>query len=466
MNVLQAIALKVMSALLFAVMSALVRYLGEKYPVGQIVFFRSAFAILPVVLIYAWRNELAAAVRTTRPLGHAGRGLISMGGMFCNFSALARLPIVDATAISFISPLITVALSAIFLKEYVRIYRWSAVIIGFIGILVMLAPNFDPGLHAAAAGTALGFVFAIGGAFCNSGSVIQTRRLTETETTFRDDLLGDVALTETETTSSIVFYFSLICALAGLATWPFGWLLPTWPELMALLTVGLCGGLAHILLTESYRLAPASLVAPFDYTSMIWAFLLGYVFFDELPTIFVLIGAAIIAAAGLLVIWRERQLGLQRARGAEGPPTGGSPASERFEGDDGVGILDALDGLDLLVDEMTDVGLVLDVELDQEVVVAGGRIDFGGEFSIRELVRHFVGFAELAFDLNEEGDHSRLRAARAEAAIQQIRLRVARAARSLGAHTTRVLPVGSRVVASAHRASCDGRPLAMASTGS
>ena len=107
MNILKAIALKVISAILFAVMSALVRFLGEKYPVGQIVFYRSAFAILPVVLIYAWRRELAAAVRTLRPLGHAGRGLISMFGMFCNFSALARLPIVDATAISFAAPLIT-----------------------------------------------------------------------------------------------------------------------------------------------------------------------------------------------------------------------------------------------------------------------------------------------------------------------------------------------------------------------
>jgi len=305
MNVLEAISLKVMSALLFAVMSALVRFLGERYPVGQIVFFRSAFAILPVVLIYAWRNELAAAVRTVRPLGHVGRGLISICGMFCNFSALARLPIVDATAISFASPLITVAFSAIFLKERVRIYRWSAVIVGFSGILVMLAPNFDPALHAAGAMTTLGVAFAIGGAFCNAGSVIQTRRLTETETT-----------------SSIVFYFSLICALAGLATWPLGWLTPTWPELAALVTVGLCGGIAHILLTESYRLAPASLVAPFDYTSMVWAFLLGYFFFNELPTVYVFIGAAIIAAAGLFVIWRERQLGLQRVRAAEGPPTG------------------------------------------------------------------------------------------------------------------------------------------------
>jgi drug/metabolite transporter (DMT)-like permease len=306
MNVLRAILLKLISAFLLAVMSALVRFLGERYPVGQTMFFRSAFAILPVLVIYAWRNELASAVRTNRPLGHVGRGLISVFGMFCNFSALARLPIVDATAISFAAPLITVALAATLLNERVRIYRWSAVIVGFVGILVMLAPNFDPALRAAgAAASTVGFAFAIVGAFCNAGSVIQTRRLTQTETT-----------------SSIVFYFSLVCAVAGLATWPFGWLRPDWPELLALVAVGLCGGVAHILLTESYRWAPASLVAPFDYTAMVWAFLLGYFFFHELPGAFVFAGAIIIAGAGLFVIWRERQLGLRRRREAEGPPTG------------------------------------------------------------------------------------------------------------------------------------------------
>ena len=306
MNVLRAILLKVISAFLLAVMSALVRFLGEKFPVGQTMFFRSAFAILPVLVIYAWRNELAAAVRTSRPLGHVGRGLISVLGMFCNFSALARLPIVDATAISFAAPLITVAMAAILLKERVRMYRWSAVIVGFVGILVMLVPNFDPALRAAGVASGVGLAFAIVGAFCNAGSVIQTRRLTQTETT-----------------SSIVFYFSLVCAVAGLATLPFGWLKPNWLELLALITVGLCGGVAHILLTESYRWAPASLVAPFDYTAMVWAFLLGYFFFHELPGAFIFAGAVIIAAAGLFVIWRERQLGLRRKRGAEGPPTGG-----------------------------------------------------------------------------------------------------------------------------------------------
>src|SRR5258706_7931547 len=140
------------------------------------------FAILPVVVIFAWRGELATAVRTSRPFGQAWRGTISVAGMFLNFAALARLPLVDATAISFAAPLITVAFAAIFLGERVRIYRWSAVGVGFLGILVMLGPHFDLAAHSTATVTTLGLGFAIGGAFFNAGSVIQTRRLTQTET--------------------------------------------------------------------------------------------------------------------------------------------------------------------------------------------------------------------------------------------------------------------------------------------
>jgi len=305
MKFVEAILLKIGSAFLFAVMVVLVRYLGDRYPVGQVVFFRSAFAILPVVVIYAWRGELAAAIRIARPIGHIGRGLTAVGGMFCNFSALARLPVVDATAISFVSPLFTVALSALVLKERVRIYRWSAVIVGFSGVLVMLAPYLGVGRSAASGEGAIGAMFGIFGALFAAASVIQTR-----------------ALTKSESTSSIVLYFSLICTLAGLATWPLGWIRPNWLELTALIVIGICGGLAHLLLTESYRLAPASLIAPFDYTSMLWALILGYLVFGEVPSALVFAGAAIIAAAGLFVIWRERQLGLQRARAAEGPPTG------------------------------------------------------------------------------------------------------------------------------------------------
>jgi drug/metabolite transporter (DMT)-like permease len=286
-------------------MSALVRQLGDVAPVGQMVFFRSAFAILPVVLVYAIRGELATAVRTSRPLGQLGRGLLSVCGMFSNFSALTRLPLADATAISFASPLITVALAAAILKERVRIYRWSAVVIGFAGVIVMLIPHLDIGRYAAIGGAAAaaGSMFAVISAFCNAGTVIQTRRLTQSETT-----------------SSIVFYFSLVCAIAGALTLPFAWHSPTPRELVALIALGILGGFAHILLTESYRYATASLVAPFDYTSMLWALLLGYWLFGELPDTLVYVGASIVAAAGLFVIWRERQLGLQRAREAEGPP--------------------------------------------------------------------------------------------------------------------------------------------------
>ena len=143
MNTGKGILLKLISAVFFAVMSALVRWLGARYPLGEVVFFRSAFAILPVVVVYAWQGELAAAVRTERPFGQAGRGALSIFGMFCNFGALARLPLVEANAISFTSPLISVALAALVLKERVRIYRWSAVTIGFLGVLVVLAPHLS-----------------------------------------------------------------------------------------------------------------------------------------------------------------------------------------------------------------------------------------------------------------------------------------------------------------------------------
>src|SRR5262245_46321170 len=290
MHPFKAVGLKLISALLFAAMSALVRRLGDVAPVGQMVFFRSAFAILPVVVIYAIRGELGSAVRTGRPLGQLGRGTLSVCGMLSNFSALTRLPLADATAISFASPLITVALAAIVLKERVRIYRWSAVLVGFVGVIIMLIPHFDV-RHYAAAGAAttaaVGSLFALTSAICNAGAVIQTRRLTQTETT-----------------SSIVFYFSLICAIAGALTLPFAWHSPTGAQLAALIALGILGGLAHIFLTESYRYAPASVVAPFDYSSMLWALLLGYWLFGELPDRLVYLGATIVTAAGLFVIWR------------------------------------------------------------------------------------------------------------------------------------------------------------------
>src|SRR5260221_9259346 len=143
MHPFKAIGLKLISALLFAAMSALVRQLGDVAPVGQMVFFRSAFAILPVVVIYAIRGELGTAVRTGRPFGQLGRGMLSVCGMFTNFSALTRLPLADATAISFASPLITVALAAIVLKGRVPIYRWSAAVVSLVRVILLVDPELD-----------------------------------------------------------------------------------------------------------------------------------------------------------------------------------------------------------------------------------------------------------------------------------------------------------------------------------
>jgi drug/metabolite transporter (DMT)-like permease len=299
MNVPFAIAIKLVSVLLFALMSTLIRAAGAKFPVGEIVFFRSAFALLPVVAIYAARGHLLAAISTARPFGHLGRGVMGIISMFLNFAALARLPLMDATAISFAAPLITVVLAALLLSEHVRAYRWTAVTLGFAGVLVMLWPYLDVGglFYAGSPAHTVGAICAMFACFTNAGTVIQTRRLTDSETT-----------------SAIVFYFSVICALAGLVTLPLGWVMPSWIELLGLMMIGVLGGLSHLLLTESYRYAPASVVAPFDYTAMIWAFLFGFAVFGELPSAFVFVGAAIVVASGLFIIWRERRLGVERIR--------------------------------------------------------------------------------------------------------------------------------------------------------
>jgi drug/metabolite transporter (DMT)-like permease len=216
--------------------------------------------------------------------------------MFLNFAALARLPLVDATAIAFAGPFVTVALAALILKERVRAYRWYAVAAGFAGVMVMLWPYLDAGtLVSAGSATTVGAVCAVSSAVANSGAVIQTRRLTDSETT-----------------SSIVFYFSLICALISLVSLPFAWRTPGAADLAALVITGILGGLSHLLLTESYRYAPASVVAPFDYVSLLWAFFFGYVLFSEIPSPYVYAGAAIVAGSGLYVIWRERARGMKK----------------------------------------------------------------------------------------------------------------------------------------------------------
>jgi drug/metabolite transporter (DMT)-like permease len=286
-------------------MGALVRFIGGRVPLGEQVFTRSFFALIPLVAMLLWRNELASAFRTKNPFGHVRRGLTGVVAMVCMFAALARLPLVDATAIGFATPLINVALAAIFLGEKVHVFRWSAVAVGFVGVLVMLSPHLFGAEREAT--SAAGALYAVAGAFLTAAAMTQVRHMSATETT-----------------ASLVFSFSLIATIASLASIPWGWIKPSPMDSLVLCLTGIVGGIAQIMITESYRHAGAGTVAPFSYTAMLWSIAIGFFFFGELPGLVVLIGAALVIAAGLFVIFRERSLGIDRTleREAETPPVG------------------------------------------------------------------------------------------------------------------------------------------------
>jgi drug/metabolite transporter (DMT)-like permease len=296
------IALKIASALAFTLMSAGVKLVAERYPIGEVVFFRSAFALVPLLAWLSWRGDLINAVRTDDLKGHLLRGIISTSGMFAGFIALSYLPLSDAVAIGYASPLITVVLAALILKETVRAYRWSAVVVGFVGVIIMLLPHLNGSIVAQglAGGAGVGALFALFAACCSAGATIQIRRLMVRERT-----------------GAIVFYFSPLTTFMGLMTIVLGWRMPDLADAVLLVVIGILGGIGQILLTLSYRHADTSVIAPFEYTTMLWAVLIGWFAFSQLPQATVVAGGLIVAAAGCFVLWRERQLGLQRAKEVE-----------------------------------------------------------------------------------------------------------------------------------------------------
>jgi drug/metabolite transporter (DMT)-like permease len=297
---LAGIGFKITSALVFTVMGALIKLVGESFPTGEIVAFRSLFALVPLLVFLWWQNELRPALRTSRRSGHLVRAGVGALAMFLNFAGIARLPLADATAIFYAAPIFTVVLAALILKETVRVYRWSAVAFGFLGVMLTLLPHLGEGGSATSENT-LGAVASLLAAVVAAFAMIQVRRLTETEAT-----------------GSIVLYFSLFSTLFGLATLPFGWAWPTMGEGAILIAIGILGGIAQICLTQSYRLGDASLIAPFEYSSLLFALALGYLVFGDLPSLLVLLGAAIIMAAGIFVILRERAIGLRRSPSQDG----------------------------------------------------------------------------------------------------------------------------------------------------
>lgn len=296
MRPIRGILYKITSVILFITMASLIKLLSDSIPPGQMVFFRSLCA-LPVILVWlAWRKELHVGLRASKPLGHFWRGLVGTSAMGLGFASLRFLPLPEVTAIGYAAPLLVVIFASMFLGEQVRLFRLTAVFVGLAGVLIVLSPRLSLG-SAVSHAQALGAMLALSGAVFAALAQVTVRKLVATEST-----------------SAIVFWFSITAASLSLITLPFGWVMPSPGQAAILVLAGLFGGLGQIFLTSSYREADVSLIAPFDYVSIIFALAIGYWVFAEAPTPTMLIGAGIVVAAGILIIWRERQLGLERAQ--------------------------------------------------------------------------------------------------------------------------------------------------------
>lgn len=291
-----AVALKLSAVGLFTVMAALIKATSAEVPPGEAVFFRSFFAIPVIVVWLIARGELRNGLVSKQPMGHFWRGLLGTFAMGLTFAGLGLLPLPEVTAIGYATPIFTVILAALMLGETIRMVRISAVLIGLVGVLIMVWPRLG-GVGSLENGATLGAMLILAATIARGFVQIHIRKLVQTEHT-----------------AAIVFYFSATASLISLMSLPFGWVMPQADTLALLILAGLIGGVAQILVTSSYRFGPASMLAPYDYASMIFAILLGYFWFGELPTAVMLIGAALVVAGNVLVIWREHHLGLERAR--------------------------------------------------------------------------------------------------------------------------------------------------------
>lgn len=285
---LHGIYFKLSALVLFCTMDAMVKALGGTYGSFQMMLFRSGIALVPVAVMI-WHAGGLRAVRSTRPGLQAIRVCIGICSMFGFFYVFPRMPLVDAYAISFASPLFMVALSVPILGEPVGWRRWTAVAVGFVGVIVMLDP-WGIQFHAIS-------LIVLAATFCYALSTVMVRLLS------RHD--NDVV-----TLFWFAFCASLVSLVGAIPEWK-------WPPLLDwvwLITLGLLGGFAQILITRAWRLAPAAVLAPFDYTSIVLAVAFGYLWFKEEPSWTVWYGLPLVIGSGLYILYRERVRARERAK--------------------------------------------------------------------------------------------------------------------------------------------------------
>ncbi|ETX26896.1 DMT family transporter [Roseivivax isoporae] len=282
------ITLRIGSTLAFAVMVTCIKGLGNEVPLGQVIFFRSAVALVPLALFLWWTGDWPGGLATHRPFGHIARCLMGATAMFTSFATIRLLPLAEATMLSYLAPVLLAVLGWALLGERLGLKRIGGVVLGIAGGTAYCLPAMTGGLTTGATpGVAMGLLTAV----LTAGALIQVRRLT---------LAGERA-------GAIAFWFAVVSAVAGLLTLPLGWMAPDPGQLALLLGAGLAGGVAHILMTLSFRHAEAAALAPFEYLSVLWAAAAGALFFAELPGGAFLIAAPLILAGAMIATPARRR---------------------------------------------------------------------------------------------------------------------------------------------------------------
>ena len=273
----------ILSVLFFSFMDILIKVTDE-YDVGQIMFFRALFGLIPIFFLIP-KNRIKNFYKTKNIKLHFYRSFFGAIAMAAIFIGLRNLQLAEVTALAFSGPLWVVLFSMFFLSEKIRLKRWIAVGLGFIGVIIISKPGFDN----------LNFYYIYPIIFCIgfAGVSILIRKLT---------LAG-------EPVWLIAFYFSLVSGLGGLLTIPLGlWKMPNTYDFILLILIGLLGGIANLLLTQSYKLAEVTLTTPLKYLSLVIAIIFGFYFFEEIPSIHTLSGAALIVVSSAIIFIRENQL--------------------------------------------------------------------------------------------------------------------------------------------------------------
>ena len=279
--------LRILSGVLFTGMLVCIKAVSDAVPVGQSVFFRSLFALLPIMVFLMVRREFPGGLATRRPLGHALRSGLGAAAMFASFAAVALLPVAEATLLAQLTPVFMVVGGVLLLGERFSFYRAGAVALALAGMAVLVLPGLDP---RSGGGQMTGYLLGVLSALLTAGALLTVRRISRTETA-----------------ASIAFYFILVSALAGLATLPWGWAALTPTGFGVLVLSGLFGGAAHIAMTLALRYAEASRLAPFEYIALVWPVLADWLLFGlPVSSGFVLALPLMLSGVGLAALEGRR----------------------------------------------------------------------------------------------------------------------------------------------------------------